>query len=262
MEVINVLWTGGFDSTFVICQLSLLPVEVQPIYISMGRKSEPNELKAIQTISDYINANAKKRCTLLPLSVIKQDDIPENKQITESYQTVYKKYEMGYQQERIARLARHMGTKLVQGIEDGPGGTGHVSNAIREYSTMIEGSISLDGGDKISFYEMDAATSTREMLDIFGGVIFTLPLWHITKPETLQIFKEIGYEEVVPMTWFCAQPIKGKPCGLCNPCGSTMDADMGFRLPRKARILYKLTKKNRVGKFLFVKLRLIYYRFR
>ncbi len=62
MEKIKVLWTGGFDSTFVVCQLSLLPVEIQPIYISMGRNSEANELKAIQTISDFVNANEKKRC--------------------------------------------------------------------------------------------------------------------------------------------------------------------------------------------------------
>ena len=260
MERINILWTGGFDSTFVVCQLSLLPVAIQPIYISMGRKSEVHELKAMAAISEFVNANEKKRCKLLPVKVIMEGDVEENKELTASYETIYKEYEMGYQQDRIARLANQMGCKLVQGIEDGPNGTGHLSNAIRKYATIVEGSIKLEGGEAIGYCELDQSKSRKEMNDIFGRLQFLLPLYYKTKTETLELYKEIGYEEVIPLTWFCAQPINGLPCGLCNPCDSTIKADMSFRLPKRARILHKLVKKNRVGNFIFVKIRLLYYR--
>lgn len=262
MEKINVLWTGGFDSSFVISQLSLLPVEIQPIYISMGRKSESFELKAMQEIGEFINANSIKRCELLPLRIVKEEDIPAYKQVTDSYNTIIKEHQIGFQQERLSRLSRQMGEHLVQGIEEGPGGNGHVCSAIRSYATLVDGSIKLEGGEEIEFAELDPAGSSREIMDIFWGVRFIKPLWDMTKLQTQEAYKEIGYEKVMAMTWFCAQPIYGGPCGLCNPCASVMKADMAFRLPRRAQIMYKLFKKNRVLNYFFVKFRMIYYRFR
>jgi len=262
MERINVLWTGGFDSSFVICQLSLLPVEIQPIYISMRRKSEPFELKAMQKIGEFINANSSKQCKLLPLRIVNEGDIQENRQITDSYNTIIKEHQIGYQQERLSRLSRQMGEKLVQGIEEGPGGTGNVSSALRNYATLVDGCIKLEGGEEIKFAELDPAGSTREIMDIFWGIRFIKPLWDMTKLQTREAYKDIGYEKVMPMTWFCAQPVNGSPCGLCNPCASVMKADMAFRLPLRAIIMFKLFKKNRVLNYFFVKLRMIHYRFR
>lgn len=39
-EVINVLWTGGYDSSFRIVQLSKNKVTIQPYYLSDNRKCE------------------------------------------------------------------------------------------------------------------------------------------------------------------------------------------------------------------------------
>ena len=75
MERINILWTGGFDSTFRVCQLSLLNIEIQPFYIREKRKSEPNELKAITDITDYIRSNKVSKCNLLPLYIINHTDM-------------------------------------------------------------------------------------------------------------------------------------------------------------------------------------------
>ena len=62
------------------------------------------------------------------------------------------------------------------------------------------------------------------------------------------------------MTWFCAHPINGKPCGLCSPCEGVMQANMGFRLPGRSRILYKVFKKNPIGRVIDKKLKAIYNR--
>lgn len=39
-EVINVLWTGGYDSSFRMVQLSKSNVMIQPYYLSDKRKCE------------------------------------------------------------------------------------------------------------------------------------------------------------------------------------------------------------------------------
>ena len=39
MKKVKVLWTGGFDSTFRVTQLSRMDVEIEPYYLSDGRLS-------------------------------------------------------------------------------------------------------------------------------------------------------------------------------------------------------------------------------
>ena len=52
----KVLWTGGFDSTFRLCQLSREKCVIEPYYIiSSTRESVPFELKAHKNILDYFS---------------------------------------------------------------------------------------------------------------------------------------------------------------------------------------------------------------
>jgi hypothetical protein len=50
-KTIRILWTGGWDSTYRIIELSRQPVAIQPIYVyGDGRVSEPFERRAMQKI--------------------------------------------------------------------------------------------------------------------------------------------------------------------------------------------------------------------
>ena len=62
-KIVEIFWTGGFDSTFRIVQLSRCNVTIQPYYISDNRKSEKNELKAIEQITNILNDMRPYRVT-------------------------------------------------------------------------------------------------------------------------------------------------------------------------------------------------------
>ena len=58
MKRVGILWTGGFDSTFRISQLSRCDVEIQPVYVyNNDRKSRQYELNAISEIPTAVAAN-------------------------------------------------------------------------------------------------------------------------------------------------------------------------------------------------------------
>jgi len=248
MEKVNIFWTGGFDSTFRICQLSVLNIEIQPYYIDMGRKSMPQELKAISAISDFIRKKNTTKCKLLPLKIVKTKEISPDKQITDSFNIIYNAADIGTQYEWLARFARQINMKLELGFERVPHGD-RVDRYLESYGKFREASIITDDGI-IEYIEIDASRSSDDIINVFGAFRFGLPLKKMTKLETLDAYKKMGFTKVVTMTWFCAHPVFGMSCGLCSPCETVMKANMGFRLPLISRILYKFFKTNSFGKSL------------
>ena len=259
MERINILWTGGFDSTFRVCQLSLFGVEIQPFYISIkNRKSEPYELKAIADISNYIHFHKDRKCKLLPVSIINQDDIMPYEAVTNSLRALKEEFMIGYQYDFMTRFARQQNIMLEVGFEYDP--LAHEHTCFEKYGELKKVTMPVPGGI-IEYYELNPEKSTEDILNVFGSYRYGLPLFHMNRVQTVQAYKEMGYEEVIPMTWFCAHPLFGKPCGLCIPCEGYMESDMSFRLPWRARTLYKVFKKNKTGKSIDRKLKAIYNRY-
>ncbi len=256
MEKINILWTGGFDSTFRVCQLSLLEVDIQPIYISIKRESEPYELKAISDITDYIKSHKESRCNLLPVKIVNYEDITLDKQVTDSLMKLKEEFKIGLQYDYLTRYAREQNIMLEVGFEYDPLAGEH--GCFEKYGKFKKGTITIPGDKNIEYYELDPDRSSEDIINVFGKFRYGLPMVNLNRLETLQEYKELGYEEVIPMTWFCAHPIKGKPCGLCTPCEGYMESNMGFRLPLRARILYRIFKGNSVGKKVDKKLKAIY----
>ena len=248
MVRINIFWTGGFDSTFRICQLSLFDIEIQPFYIEVGRKSMTQELKAISRITEYIINKDTTKCKLLPLRIINSKEILPDKRITDSFKVIYNAARIGTQYDWLARFAHQMNMKLELGFEYIPVGN-RVDTYIESNGKYKEESIMTRDG-KIEYIEIDTSQTSDDVNNVFGAFRFGLPLRKMTKLETLDTYKKMGFEEVVPMTWFCAHPVFGMPCGLCNPCETVMKANMGFRMPGFSIVLYKLFKTNSFGKYL------------
>ncbi|MBN1386930.1 MAG: hypothetical protein JW965_00700 [Bacteroidales bacterium] len=256
MEQINVLWTGGFDSTFRVCQLSLLEVGIQPYYISLKKRSEPNELKAIAKITEFINSNKEVKCRLLPLIIIHYSDVKQDKKITDSFDELNKEFGIGYQYDFLARFAKQYNLILEVGFESDP--TGRVDKCFEKHGTINESALILSGGQRIEYCEVDHNRSSEDFVNIFGNYHFGLPQFRMTKLQAIDLYKEIGYEKVIPMTWFCAYPLMGKPCGLCSPCSGVVKAKMGYRLPPGSRILYKVFKANAIGRYLDIRLKKVF----
>lgn len=78
-QKINVLYTGGLDSSYTMILLSRCDVEIQPYYLRDNRHSEEKELSSIRNIIDHIIGNENTRCTILPLITISTADVEKTK---------------------------------------------------------------------------------------------------------------------------------------------------------------------------------------
>lgn len=240
-QTVNVLWTGGLDSSFRMIQLSRHDVRVQPYYVSDDRESEPFELEAIRRITEDILAHPGTVFTLLPLIVLKRRQIEPDTEITEAYRRVCERYPIGWQYEWLARLS-----KSVDGLEIGlerPGPTG----ASRCISNL--GRTKAVGEGPVRYAVLEPEASDPDLFAVFGRFHFPLPLFEFRKLEELEKYKEWGFGSTIEKTWFCHWPVKGRPCGYCKPCVSLIHEGLGFRFRRsglrryRLRALYNLSRK-------------------
>lgn len=89
MERHNLLFTGGFDSTFRLCQLSRMEgVEVQPVYLcfSPARFNEKNEIHAQDTILSMLRKRKDTKAVLLSPVRVHEYDLPEAPDLDEAFQ--------------------------------------------------------------------------------------------------------------------------------------------------------------------------------
>jgi hypothetical protein len=231
-RLVRVFWTGGFDSSFRIMQLSVLPLIIKPYYLVNNRESERFERDAIQEISNLIETRSATRCELLPLSIIKNEETPSSQEIFEAYHRLRKKFYFGGQYYWLARFAReHTGVELSI-IKDDP-----VTNHIMGYGGFKEITDDLKG----SFYVLDTENVPEDVNTLFGYYHF--PLVGLTKQDLESLYVAKGYQAVINHTWFCGTPINGEPCGKCNPCRYTIEGGLTDRFPKAALRRYKWRKR-------------------
>lgn len=225
MKHINVLWTGGLDSTFRILELSREDVEVQPYYvIDRGRKSVKQEKRAMRRICKDVVNNPSTKCKLLPVVFIKKEEIAQHLETTEAWKHLHDKYELGIQYDWLARFALANGLQLEVGLEKS-----NRSKAVAALTGESQLQKSVDG--VISVMTIDKSRSTNDACLIFGNLMFPASLWNCTKEDEVEKYIEWGYDDTVKKTWFCHDPILGLPCGQCHPCQDALNEGMAYRLP-------------------------------
>src|SRR5687768_11723013 len=97
---VNLLWTGGWDSTFRLLQLLLLHrVPVIPHYLEdPTRASTQIELQTMRRISDHLHAAYPHTRELLrPMRVSAVADISEDAEITDALREIRKRTYLGSQ---------------------------------------------------------------------------------------------------------------------------------------------------------------------
>jgi 7-cyano-7-deazaguanine synthase in queuosine biosynthesis len=238
MIKINLFWTGGLDSTCRVIELSRKNVVLQPYYIKDStRGSTKYELKAIKKIAKEILSHKDNKFQLLPLIVIEDKTIVKNDEIHKSWELLNKKYKLGQQYEYLANFAKNNNLKLELGFE----------KAINDTISRVfkgEGELkTLDDNNYEALY-VDTEKSSKELIDIFGNLLISLPIWGFTKLQEAEEIKALGFEKCIKMTWFCHFPIFGRPCGVCNPCNGVIEYGMSYRLVKFSLWLHEQKKKN------------------
>lgn len=240
MELVNILWTGGLDSTYRIVELSLLPIRIQPFYIlDNTRLSTRYELKAMKIIASQIKCSPRTKAKLLDLKMVNKLDICEDVEITKAWTVLNKKYNLGIQYDFIARFAKQYKLKLEVGLEKSE--RSKAANAINsETSILLEDKKIEDMF--YSVYVIDLLNSSNEGKLLFKDILLPATLWNMTKLDEIEGFKKLGYRNMVRETWFCHNPVLGLPCGHCNPCKDCLNEGLAFRIPKLGYLLGYIRK--------------------
>jgi hypothetical protein len=229
-EPINLLWTGGWDSTFRLLQLLILHKKiVQPYYIiDPNRLSTGEELNAMQDIKRSIFAQyAQSRELLLPTVYKELVDISPNRNITSAYERLIKNTHFGVQYEWLARFSKEIGIK---GIEIGYARAAFGLQLLNPFIVQVDsqGETNYAIGEK--FHGSDE-------YELFQFYLF--PIINLTKLDQGIIARNEGFYNILSLTWFCHTPLANRqPCGVCTPCQQTIEFGLGWRIPFWSRVRY------------------------
>jgi 7-cyano-7-deazaguanine synthase in queuosine biosynthesis len=226
-EIVKLLWTGGWDSTFRLLDLVLVrDVCVQPFYVlDTARRSSIIELETMQRIRRSIAAISPAKAQLVsPSTIYSIHDIAADPKVTARYMRLKARSFLGEQYDWLARFVDQFnlpGLELCVHVDDKAHAwlAGHVEEVHRS--------------DRSSYWVLRQEHGADD-LSLFAP--FRFPLLTLTKTDMQRIAAERGFLHIMEQTWFCFTPVRNRPCGVCNPCQYAIQEGMGDRLPRAAKI--------------------------
>lgn len=237
MKKINILWTGGLDSSFRVIELSQMSgIDIQPYYIvDPARSSRNNELRAIRDITTIIRMHKQTKAILRDLKLIQLSDIKPNYKITDAFERLHEKYVIGHQYDLIARYAEQNNIRFEMSLEKSD--RSKAMNCI-----LTETKLVTYKEDNYEVHRINPSESSSDGVAVFSHVDLPSSLWGMTKLEEVNKLSEIGHENTVKHTWFCHFPVWGMPCGHCNPCRDSINEGLSFRVPKLGYYLYYIYK--------------------
>ncbi len=228
---VYILWTGGWDSTYRLVELSKTNVHIYPVYcLDSNRKSVDFELAAMQNIIQLLKERKTTRAHLSDVKIIKVEDIPKDEKITTAYKNICQTIKLGTQYDWLGRLANEY-PMIEIGIEKPSGEYNGCVAAVEKHGRFkrINGRLVID-----------KEKSSEDLVCLFGNLAF--PIADITEVEMQENIAKWGDEDIMKQIWFCHSPIAGKPCGFCRPCQQKMECNMAWLLPKNAQRRYKIWK--------------------
>ena len=263
--MIYLFWTGGYDSTFRLCQLLIkLKKKVQPIYISdpnldnysdkkTKRKNHKQEIKAMEKIKNILLEkfdHIKKKKLLMPLIIIKDtkydDEIRTNMEILKKKRYVRRSQ---CQYGGMAQVTKNIQQKIEVCAEIG----GFFQKKLKNKIFC----------DKQSCY-IKHFNNEDKCLSIFKR--FLLPIINYTKEDMFKESLEYDFDTILGETWSCWYPKKNKPCNRCDMCRHRLNILKNnkniietFEIMKNEDYIIKKENKNKILFFMFIIFYLIYF---
>jgi len=210
MSEINVLWTGGWDSTYRVLELLLIENQtVRPYYIvDPERKSIANEILAMTNIRYRIKAAFPAQAErLMTLEMFHLEAIQPDKEISEWSQRLRFKTHIGTQYDWLARFAKYNATELELCTEK----ISRFEAELLLFRDFVRPLLRGKGHEcRIEGPYPELAVQMFKY--------FRFPIMHLTKADMRAISEEHGFSDIMKLIWFCHSPKKGLPCGKCLPC--------------------------------------------
>ena len=228
---VNLLWTGGWDSTFRL--LTLVEnenVKINIYYIiNRERKSFNIELNTMDSILNDIFVRfpgAKDR--ILSITHFNRNDITPNREIQKKYEYLNNISSFGHQYVYVAEFALMFGLSNLEmsvAFNDG-----------RIYRHLENNCVPVEDPVIGQYHRLTSSIDDNSPYSMFK--FFTFPVITVSKIDMMNIAKKNGVLNILKKTWFCHSPINDKICGTCNPCKCAMTEGMAFRLPIRSRLRY------------------------
>jgi len=238
MKTINILWTGGWDSTFRMCELSLKEVIIQPTYVfGDNRQSQYKEIKSMRKIRRLLIQRESTKATINEIRFINKADITSNAIISNAYCFLKKNSNLGSQHDFLARLASEM-PNLELCTEKAPLEQSNILTAIDMFGYLVK-------NDDV--FKIDKTKSTEELNLVLGN--FNYPIINKNGADMLNWVNQNNFEEIMKHIWVCHNPLFGRPCGICHPCELKIETEMAFVVGKSAVRRYKIkkSKKGTIG---------------
>jgi hypothetical protein len=232
MKPTNLLWTGGWDSTYRLLELLLIQNQpVKPYYlVDPGRKSTQQEFMAMDQISMKLKSDYGITSQQLhPLEIVNTELLNNYPELTEKYLSLRERFKIGAQYEWLSKFAHQYNIKdLELGIE-----RGLIDRTA--FFKYLEPFIVCKNGH----YELLDNVSDKDLI-LFEN--FRFPVFFETKISMKEKARYKGFYHILNKSWFCHTPKNGRPCGWCNPCKDIMTNKMNERMPLYGKMRYYLYK--------------------
>ena len=228
---IDILWTGGWDSTFrVLDLLARHEGMIQPHYVrDRDRRSWEIEEETIESIRGRANRRFGDRI-LLPKRREKSDiEVPE--QVKAWFRPLNRQFRLGSQYMWLSQYSMsETGGRLELCV--------HVDDKAHKAISWTQR----------NRHNKDAT----ELVEAVDGLLlstFQFPILDVSKVAMQRAATEAGFDDLLERTWFCNQPTRdGRPCGFCGPCTWTLEEGLGYRIPADRRFRSNLYR--RIGRHL------------
>lgn len=233
-----VLWTSGWDSTYMILRMLREGETVQPIYIiNPRRKSRFIEMEAMEKLESKIRDRIKTG-HLLPTRKYDLRKIKTDSEVRKAFKRINKtlnkekRRPLGYQYKYLASFAKKYHDEyptISLGVEKvSKNETGGLATVIRLFGEMTPD------------FRVDPERSQATLVTLLGN--FDFPIMDTTEPGMLDNVRKWQYEDIMQEIWFCHKPIRGEACGFCSPCRQKSISDMNFLLSDKAQERFRKFK--------------------
>lgn len=241
---VQTLWTGGWDSTFRVLYAAWVEGKrVEPHYIiDTGRRSSLDELRAISRIKDSLRVcNKEAHDRITNLQITSGSEIPQDPEITHLWKQLKQKMVLARQYDWLARYAK---SKNLTGLELSVERDEYEKQDGIDVSLLLRANVERTPSG--SYRIKQGAAGDAELF-----ARFEFPIREYTKVKMRDVAKHHGFLEILEKSWFCHEPINGKPCGMCKPCVNVVAQGMGYRLTKKALFccyLVRFVRKSPLSK--------------
>jgi hypothetical protein len=208
VEPVRLLWTGGWDSTFRLCELVLVERRpVQPLYMYVPeRPAREVELEVQARIWRQLRDRASDPGLLRYPTIHLQRWAPghpePSAELRERFARVQSRHpELSGQFLRLA----HLGDLLDWwGVEVSLArGEGH------------------PGFNEAAFVDHLAPPGALEFADTDEGWLlrrFAFGTLHRTRADMRELAEANGFADLLAQSWYCQEPVGRRVCGRCRPC--------------------------------------------